>query len=61
MHAVEIVEVQRRNRREQHDAGRVDDDVDTAVLLLDPVEGGRHLPFVRHVTRHGQCAATRTR
>ena len=50
VHPVEVIEAQRGDRREDHDARRVHDDVDPAELRLDRVERGRHCPLVGDVT-----------
>ena len=50
MHPVEVVEVQRGDGREQHDAGRVHHHVDAAEGSLGPLEGGPHRLLVGDVT-----------
>jgi hypothetical protein len=53
VHAVEVREVELGQRREQHDPGRMDHDVDAAVELLGTVEQGRDLGLVRDVRAEG--------
>ena len=49
VHAVEVVEVQLGQRRQQHDARGVDHDVDAAELGLDLIEQRGDLGFVGDV------------
>ncbi len=61
VHAVEVVEVQLGQRRQQHDAGGVDDHVDAPELRLGLVEQRRDLGFVGDVgADHDRPAAAAT-
>ena len=57
MHAVEVVEVELRDRRQDHDPGGVHDDVDPAERLLDGVERRLHLCGLRDVAADGDRPA----
>src|SRR6185437_16333325 len=57
VHAVEVGQVKGRDRRQEHDPGRVDDDVDAAELRLDRVERRRHRDLVGDVASDGDRLA----
>lgn len=56
---VEVSEIERRDRREEHDACRVHDDVDPAELRLHRVERVRHGSLVGDVAADRNRAAAR--
>jgi hypothetical protein len=57
VHPIEVGEVELGKRLQDHQAGRVDDDVDPAELELDRVERRRHRVLVGHVTADGDGPA----